>query len=199
MSNDSENKPVEIFEDEKGVLLDHDYDGIRELDHVLPRWWVWLFIGTIVFSVPYWIYYHHAGGPSLQTIYEKEMAEVEKKRIAYEKSLSGFDLVKYNAYIQTDDAARIGKRQYERRCRACHAEDGGGGIGPNLTDNYWMHGDGSAESVYKAIEDGFPDKGMQAWKNSMSEEQIMAVVAYVLAFKGTTPADPKAPQGEELP
>lgn len=197
MSND-ENK-VEVFDDEKALLLDHDYDGIHELNHPLPMWWVIIFIGTVVFSVPYYIYYNHAGGPTLKEELAADMKVIADNKAAHMEKQGGFNLEEYKAYIASDPkkVAKRGRKTYKRKCKACHGAQGEGGIGPNLTDMFWINGDGSVAAVYKVIDKGVVDKGMAAWGEVLGKEKLMAVVEYVMKFKGTTPSNPKAPQGKE--
>lgn len=206
MTDDNKNQPnehnehndddrVDILEDEKDLVLDHNYDGIKELDHPLPLWWTFLFIGTVVFSIPYYFYYTHADGPSIRAGLDEEMAKIEKLQAEYEAKAGGFNVEKYNSFVATDEAEKLGEKAYNRNCAACHGAQGGGTIGPNLTDAYWMHGDGDLASVYGVIAKGVTSKGMPAWKQTLNEEEMMAVTAYVMKLKGTNVAG-KEPQGE---
>lgn len=187
---------VQVFEDEKKILLDHDYDGIKELDHPLPSWWVSIFYITIIFAVGYYAYYTFMGGPTLTDEYKAEIALVEKAKADWDKKNNSFDIEEYNAYVVTPKAQKLAKKTYKRKCKACHAKDGGGGVGPNLTDNFWKNGDGSLEAVYKVIDKGVVDKGMEAWGEKLKKNQLMAVVKYVMDLKGTTPEAPKEAEGE---
>lgn len=145
MSDKDKNNKQEmnVFEEEKKILLDHDYDGIKELNHPLPSWWVFVFIATVVFSIPYWIYYHHMSGPSLNDEFNSHMEVVSAAKAEYEKKQGTFNLDEYNSFIADSDALKTGAKVYKRKCKACHGTDGEGGIGPNLTDAYWLNGDGS--------------------------------------------------------
>lgn len=192
---DNNKDDVQVFDDEKAILLDHDYDGIRELNHPLPSWWLAIFYITIVFAAGYYAYYTFMDGPTLGQEYEVEMAEVEAAKEKWLAENGGFNLEKYNAFIVTAKGKKVAKKVYKRKCKACHAKDGGGGVGPNLADNYWVNGNGSIEDVYEIIEKGVVSKGMPAWADTLSEEQMFAVTSYVMGFKGTTPKDPKEPQG----
>ena len=195
MSNKDDEKLV-VLEDEKHILLDHDYDGIRELNHPLPKWWLVTFYGTIIFSVFYYVHHTFLGADTLQKEYEDKMVEVKASQDEWQAKHGGFNWDKYNAYVATEKAQKVGKKRYKRKCKACHAADGGGGVGPNLADNYWLHGNGDAETVFNTISQGVIDKGMQAWKGVLTEEEIMAVTAHIIKFQGTTPANPKEAQGE---
>jgi cytochrome c oxidase cbb3-type subunit 3 len=196
MSTNDKNDKLQVFDDEKSILLDHNYDGIHELDHPLPSWWVTIFISSVIFSIPYYLYYTHFGGPTLDDELKESVARIEKAQSEYKAKQGGFDIDKFNAYVVTKKAQKSGKKTYRRKCKACHGAAGEGGIGPNLTDNYWIHGDGSIAAVYKVVEHGVIEKGMQAWGQTLGEEKMMAVVDYVMKLRGTNPANAKAPQGE---
>lgn len=182
--------------DEK--LMDHNYDGIQELDNDLPKWWVYIFYITIVFSLVYGWYYHGEGpGKSHAETFAQEMAmdaanQSSQPKVTFDqKDLEG--LTKNNAVLAK------GKDVYLARCTPCHLPEGGGSVGPNLTDDYWIHG-GKLEQIAKTIHDGVPDKGMVAWGQLLSVDDIKSVTVYVKSLRGTHPPNPKAPQGnkEEL-
>ncbi|MFT6630821.1 MAG: cytochrome c oxidase cbb3-type subunit 3 [Bacteriovoracaceae bacterium] len=195
MTNKDDDK-LQVFDDEKKILLDHNYDGIRELDHPLPSWWVGVFYATIVFAIGYYTYYTFMGGPTLTDEYNVEVAKVEKAKAEWDKKNNSFDLDEYNAYVFTPKAQKLAKKTYKRKCKACHGKDGGGGVGPNLTDNHWKNGDGTLEAVFKVVDKGVVDKGMEAWGTKLKKNQLMAVVKYVMDLKGTTPTDPKEAEGK---
>jgi cytochrome c oxidase cbb3-type subunit III len=158
-------------EQEADVLLDHDYDGIKELDNALPPWWKWGFYFTIIVAVIYIFNYHVFGtGKNPEQEYAAEMAEGKRLEEQY-------------------------KARNTQSCVACHMADGGGGIGPNLTDEYWLHG-GGLNDIYKTIKIGYPDKGMQSWQSMYSPAQMRNLTSFVKSLKGTKPATPKAPQGD---
>ncbi len=186
---------VVSIEKEQDIMLDHDYDGIKELDNSLPPWWKYGFYLTIVVAIVY-IWYYHAGGngPSSYDEYVAEVQKGEADKAAYlAKSANNVD----ENTVTMGDAASIaaGKTIFETTCAACHAKDGGGGVGPNFTDEYWLHG-GSIKDVFKSIKYGWPDKGMKSWKDDFSPKQIADLASYVKSLKGTTPAAPKEKQGE---
>jgi cytochrome c oxidase cbb3-type subunit 3 len=188
------NKAVAI-EKETDITLDHDYDGIKELDNDLPPWWKYGFYLTIVVAVIYMYYYHIGGnGPSSLQEYTAEVARGEEQKAAYlAQSANNVD---ENTVVMLDGPALAsGATAYQTACAACHAKDGGGGVGPNLTDNYWLHG-GSLQDVFKSIKYGWPDKGMKSWKDDFSPKQIAELSSYVKSLAGTQPAAPKAAQGE---
>lgn len=173
-------------------LLDHEYDGIREYDNPLPRWWVMLFYFGIAFAVVYIPWYHFGPGPLMLEEYEAEMAAAAAA-MPEKTGPSDADLA-----AAQGDPARIaaGKATFATLCVACHTADGGGLVGPNLTDDYWIHG-GSMKDVVHVITEGVPEKGMISWKTQLKDEEILAVAAYVKSLRGTTPANPKAPEGEK--
>ncbi len=188
------NKAVAV-EKEQDIMLDHDYDGIQELDNSLPPWWKYGFYLTIVVGVVYIYYYHMGGnGPSSYQEYVAEVEKGEADKAAYLAKSSGN--VDENTVKMLDDAGiASGATIFQTACAACHAKDGGGGVGPNLTDEYWLHG-GSLSDVFKSIKYGWPDKGMKSWKDDFSPKQIAELTSYIKSIKGTKPAAPKEKQGE---
>ena len=193
----SDENKVEILEDEKALVLNHDYDGIKELNHPLPRWWVGIFVLTVVFSIPYFIYYHMAGGPTLVQEYQADLEQVEMAKAEAMAKDGGFNPEAYNAFLAGGKAEEIGKAVYAAKCSACHAAQGQGLVGPNLTDNFWIHGNGSAKSIYEVIDKGVLDKGMPGWGEMVSKEELMAMVHLIHTWKGSNPPGAKAPQGTE--
>lgn len=185
-------KPVEK---EAEVMTDHNYDGIHELDNNLPPWWLWGFYFTIAFSVVYMIRYHVMDGPLQHDEYLAEVEEGKKEVEAYLATASNL-VDETNVTLLTDETSLAkGKEIYTTNCVACHLPDGGGQVGPNLTDAYWLHG-GDIKDVFKTIKYGVPTKGMIAWKEQLNPSQMQAVASYILSLQGTTPANPKAPEGE---
>ena len=182
-------------EQEADVLLDHDYDGIKELDNALPPWWKWGFYFTIIVAVIYIFNYHVFGtGKNPEQEYAAEMAE--GKRLEEQYKARTKSLVDENNITLADaDGIAAGKALFIQSCVACHMADGGGGIGPNLTDEYWIHG-GGLNDIYKTIKIGYPDKGMQSWQTMYSPAQMRNLTSFVKSLKGTKPATPKAPQGD---
>lgn len=182
--------------DEKTILIDgHDYDGIQELDNRMPPWLQSLFLATVLIAIAYSAYYFSGMGDSQIAELDKEiaMANIEKK--AYlEKAGSSMD---ENTVTQLTETAGIdaGKAIFQEKCTACHGIEGGGGVGPNLTDKYWLHG-GSIKNLFKVIKYGVPEKGMISWEKQLSPTDIQKVASFVLSLKGSKPANPKEPQGE---
>lgn len=177
-------------------ILDHNYDGIQEYDNPLPRWWVYLFIITLIWGVVYMLYYHVAFiGPNQHEEYLAEFkqtgAEAEALALKMKKM---WENVKFIALTDQKDIDE-GKSIFQKNCVSCHGAAGEGGIGPNLTDKYWIHG-GGIENVMKIVINGVPEKGMISWKPMLTPEQIQKVSSFVLTLQGTNPQNAKAPQGE---
>ncbi|MFY0713142.1 c-type cytochrome [Seonamhaeicola sp. NFXS20] len=186
-------KPIE---EESEIILDHNYDGIKELDNNLPPWWLYGFYFSIIFAVAYLIRFHVFDGPGQIDELETELADARIAIEEYKKTAK--DLVDINTVtLLTDDAdLKAGKDIFNTNCVACHMADGGGGIGPNLTDNHWILG-GGIKNVFNTVsEGGRSGKGMIAWKAQLKPSQIAQVASYVLSLQGTTPANPKAPEGD---
>lgn len=186
-------KPIE---DEGEIILDHNYDGIKELDNNLPPWWVYSFYLSILFAVVYMVRYHVFNADGQFVEYEIEYAEANKAIEEYKKTAKG--LVDYNTVELLADASDLksGQKIFESNCVACHKADGGGGIGPNLTDPNWILG-GGIKNVFRTISEGGRDgKGMVSWKAELKPLEMAQVASYVLQFQGTTPAEPKAVEGD---
>jgi cytochrome c oxidase cbb3-type subunit 3 len=185
------------LEKEQDVLLDHNYDGIKELDNALPPWWKWGFYITIVLGVIYMFRFHvWKTGPTPLEEYNKEMMVAETQLEIFRKSNS--EAVDEKT-VKMADAKGIdaGKAIFTKTCTPCHGVNGeGNAVGPNLTDKYWLHG-GSISNVFRTINLGVPDKGMQAWGKSYSSGEIKNLASFVLSLQGSKPANAKAPQGNE--
>jgi cytochrome c oxidase cbb3-type subunit III len=196
--SDKDNK-VTILDDEKGLVLNHEYDGIKELNNPLPAWWSWIFILSVVFSVVYFYYYHMMEGHSLQAEYQAGIAKIEQTKIVEKKVEVGFS---DEAFAQaSSDATTIefASGVFKGKCAVCHGPEGQGGIGPNLTDKFWLNSDGTPKGIHKTISGGVLTKGMPAWKDIISAKEVMALTLFVTKMKGTTPKNPKMPQGQEYP
>ena len=182
----------------KDELLGHDFDGIRELDNDLPPWWLYLFYFTIIFSVVYLIYYHVLDMGDLQIAeYEKEMKAAELK-YASQTVTPGQTTGDVQLQPLTDEASIAqGKELFTTNCVPCHGEFGQGVIGPNLTDDYWIHG-GRFSDIVNTITVGVPAKGMVPWGPILGNDKVMKVASYVVTLHGTNPPNPKAPEGEKM-
>lgn len=182
-------------EKEADVMLDHDYDGIRELDNALPPWWKYGFIITIFLAVVYLLRFHVWGnGPSPEQEYASEMNRAHEQIQAYMAKTK--DLVDENNVTLADASGiEAGRILFMKTCVACHGQKGEGTVGPNLTDDYWIHG-GNITSIFKTIKYGYPDKGMQAWQSQYSPKQMQQLASFIKSLRGTNPPNAKAPQGD---
>jgi cytochrome c oxidase cbb3-type subunit III len=202
-AHDMAGKPL----DDADLLLDHEIDGIRELDNDLPPWWIKLFYLSIAFAAVYMLGYHVVelwNLPDAEYVEELKAAGVELETtqgttasLASEAPNSGStqSAGEKPAKVSVADILKLGKKVYAKNCASCHVADGGGGVGPNFTDKYWIHG-GSKVDIVKVINVGVPLKGMIPWKGILKDKEINAVADYILTLEGTTPAAPKAAQGE---
>ena len=183
---------------EKDIELDHDFDGIKELNNPIPVWFNFLFYGTIVIGIIYFLTYHVFEAAPLQTKeYETELLDAEVAKQDYIKKAG--NLIDENSVTMLTDKAKIaeGAKVYAAKCVVCHGEKGEGKVGPNLTDDYWIYG-GDVHSIFKTIKYGVPSKGMVAWQNSMNGAQMQELASYVLTLQGTNPAGAKEPQGDKV-
>lgn len=181
---------------EQEIVLDHNYDGIRELDNNLPPWWKYLFYITIVFGIGYFAYYQMFDGPTQIDEYETEVAQAKVDIAEFKKNNK--DLIDVNSVELLTDASDLaaGKAIYTANCVACHKDNGGGGIGPNLTDDNWILGGGIKNIFHTISEGGRAGKGMIAWKTDLKPNEMAQVASYVMSLHGTNPPDGKEPEGE---
>jgi len=186
-------------EKEASILMDHNYDGIRELDNHLPPWWTASFYLSMVFAVVYMFVYHVFDmAPLPGELYEIEIAEAKTAAAARLAEGGGdADGIDEATVTFSDDPAVIesGKKIYDMQCASCHRDDGGGNIGPNMTDAYWIHG-GSMSDIFKIIKYGAPQKGMISWEALLSPTQMRDVSSYIMSLAGTDPPNAKGPQGD---
>lgn len=183
-------------EEEESILLDHDYDGIKELDNNLPPWWKYGFYLTILVAIVYLLNYHVLGTGDLQAKeYENEVAKAKSEIDEYMKNSA--TNVDENTIKLLTDAGDIaaGKEVFLASCAACHGRAGEGTVGPNFTDEYWLHG-GSIQDVFKSIKYGWVEKGMKSWKEDLSPMQMAQVASFIMSLKGTNPPNAKEPQGD---
>ncbi len=179
---------------EAEVATDHNYDGIIELDNSLPPWWVYMFYGTIIFAITYMIYFTYFDGPTQQMEYDTEVAQAIQKKNEFLKKTAA--LVDETSVLILTDATALakGKSGYITKCAACHGMNGEGLVGPNLTDDYWIHG-GGIKDIFKTIKYGWPEKGMISWESQITPMEMQQISSFIITIKGTNPANPKAPQG----
>lgn len=184
MNNDSD--------PQEPLLLDHEYDGIRELDNKLPRWWVWLFNFTILFAVVYLLYYHVFNkGKLMAAEYQDEMKlgnEIKARAITeFENKMASLQPSKDPVILAE------GKQTFQNLCAPCHRADGGGLVGPNLCDDFWLHGSNFVDNL-RTIWDGVPSKGMVTWKTTLKPSTIYAAGSYIYTLRGSNPKNPKPPE-----
>lgn len=181
-----------MSDDDRDRLMSHGYDGIREYDNPLPGWWVWIFWATIVFSLGYWAYYQIGPGPSVVAQYEAEEEVAERRQ---PKAVASGVTDASLAALEKDAAVMAkAKEVFVGKCAPCHGDRGQGIVGPNLTDEYWLHG-GRLSEIYQTISEGVPEKGMIPWKTQLSPAEIAAMTAYIGTLRGTHPPNPKPAEG----
>ena len=176
-------------------LLDHNYDGIQEYDNPLPRWWLALFWATIIFAPLYILYFHFGGGMLATERYDQEMIAFYDKQA--EELLALGEISEKTLVELMADASMMngGKKIFQSKCATCHGMFGEGGIGPNLTDDYWLHG-AQLMNIYATVRDGVTAKGMLAWERQLRPAELMAVSSYVGTLLGSEPPNAKPPQGD---
>lgn len=190
-------EPINSPQPKDPLLMEHEADGIQELDNLLPRWWVWLFYLTIIFAVAYMGYYHVLKAGDLQIAeYNKEAKrgdEIKSAALAkFESSMSSLEPIKDPAVLAK------GQQVFLQMCAPCHRPDGGGLVGPNLCDDYWIHGSNYTDSV-KTIVNGVPEKGMLTWRGLLKPNEIQAVASYIFTLRGTKPPNPKPREDQAAP
>lgn len=180
--------------EEKDQITDHEYDGIREYNNPLPTWWLATFLASIIFAFLYYIHYELGGAPSMQEDLQAALAVIEKQHPKIESApLSDSEIAQLISQADIGE----GEKQFKSKCAACHGAELQGGIGPNLTDAYWLHGKGSGKELIEVIKTGVLEKGMPAWSAMLKDGEIMAIVSFILARQDSNPAGAKAPQGEK--
>lgn len=187
--------------EEHELVMEHEFDGIAELDNPTPAWFMVLFYGTIIFAIAYMLNYHVIGwGQSQEQEYAAELQQADEDRIAFlQKPGAGtaHKINESNVEASTDQAVlQAGAGLFKTACTPCHGEHAEGTVGPNLTDDYWLHG-GTVKDIFKTIKYGVPEKGMIAWEKQMNPKQISDIASYILSLKGSNPAGAKAPQGNK--
>ncbi len=178
-------------------LTGHNYDGIQEYDNPLPGWWKWLFIATILIVPPYLMYYH-AGveGRTLEGLYDKAFAEHIQLQFAEigELSLTRESVVEY---LYEDSWLKVGKAVFRTHCASCHAQDGGGVVGPNLCDEDYKNVKDIGD-ILTVVQNGANGGAMPAWKTRLSPNELVLVSSYVASLRGSEPAKPKAAEGRPI-
>jgi cytochrome c oxidase cbb3-type subunit 3 len=184
------------IENEGQLLLDHDYDGIKELDNNLPPWWVYLFYACIIFAVVYLVRFEIMGADNQEMELKKEMAQAQIDIAEYKKTAPDLMDEKTVTLLTDAEGLAAGKAIFTTNCVACHRADAGGQIGPNLTDDQWILGGGIKNVFHTLVNGGRDGKGMISWKGTLKPKEMQQVASYVLSLKGSNPKDPKAPEGE---
>lgn len=182
--------------EEKDLIIDHEYDGIKELDNPIPIWFNALFYSTMTFAVVYILIYHVFGwGLNQNQEYAQEM---ERAEIAKQEYLAqAANLIDESSVVYDESKVAAGHAVFQANCVACHGGAGEGGIGPNLADRFWLHG-GEIKDIFKTVKYGVPDKGMVPWEQTLTPGQIAEVSSYIISIRDTKPANPKEPQGTEV-
>ncbi len=191
---DKLNASIAISE-ESAIMTDHEYDGIRELDNSLPPWWKYGFFLTIVWAFGYMLYYHISSGPSSAQEYKSQMTQAASDLAAYRKMAKNLVDESNVAVLKDGSDLQAGSSIFTQYCIVCHAADGGGIVGPNLTDNYWIHGN-DIKNIFTTIKYGVQGKGMKSWQQELSPVMMAQVASYITTLQGTSPASPKAPEGK---
>ena len=195
MSTESTKHDREVLNQDD--LLDHSYDGIQEYDNPLPRWWLAIFWATIVFAPLYVLYFHFGGGMLATERYDEAMIAFFDKQAEQLLALGEISEGTLIDLMADQSMMNGGRKVYQSKCATCHRMFGEGGIGPNLADEYWLHG-GQLLDVYKTVREGVPSKGMLAWERQLRPAQLMAVSAYVGTLLGNQTPNPKAAQGDHF-
>jgi|SRR5690606_10006146 len=186
------------IEEEKDLEIEHEYDGIRELDNPIPTWFNALFYSTVAFGTVYLLVYHVFGwGLSQEQEYHQEMLLAEKAKQEFLAQAASQVDENTITVDETGSLAIAGKAVFAANCVACHGGLGEGGIGPNLTDDYWLHGS-DIRDIFRVVKYGVPAKGMVPWEQTLTPAQIAEVSNYIVTLKGTNPPNAKEPQGEKV-
>ncbi|MCB9025244.1 MAG: c-type cytochrome [Bdellovibrionaceae bacterium] len=179
-------------------LMDHNYDGIQELDNPMPTWWLITFYATIIFAGIYFFHYELSGITSSDQELAEDFKEIKSLRQTAQANKPQMETQDLNALVLETSAIDAGKKEFLLRCAACHGQSGEGGIGPNLTDDFWIHGKGKIEDIVAIVNTGVTDKGMPAWSEMMSAAAINNTSAFVFSLKGTNPSNGKKPEGQKV-
>jgi len=179
------------------VLLDHEYDGIREYDNPVPAWLAYLLYASIAFAAGYVLYYGFNRGPSIQSAYLQESRKLEAQWAEYYQNnpIVPPTTEALVAAAKSPDLVAAGEKQFRTSCAACHGEQGEGLIGPNLTDCYWIHG-GKLTEIYATIVNGVAGQGMPPWGRALPPDLLKGVTAYLRTLQGTNPSGSKGREGQ---
>jgi cytochrome c oxidase cbb3-type subunit 3 len=178
--------------------VNHVYDGIIEQNNAMPTWWVWSFILTVIFGFLYWVHYSLTGGPTLMDEFQADLAAYEQKVAAAQNTAQVETEETLEKYMKNDAFIATGGKIYAEKCSMCHGAELEGKIGPNLVDNFWIHGKGTRMDLVQSVAKGIPAKGMPPWEGMLKANEIKNVVAFLVAKHGTNPPNAKAPEGVEV-
>lgn len=187
--------------DEKENLTNHEYDGIQEYDNPLPHWWLMTFLATIIFAFIYWIHYEFGGTTNQLTELKTDLALIEEqtKQSQPPSEITSVETEEDLKKLVSDTSfVTKGREVFQAKCSACHGQELQGTIGPNLVDEYWLHGKGQLTDIITVVRKGVLDKGMPAWDTMLKEDEIKSVVAFISSQEGTKPANSKPPQGDKV-
>lgn len=185
--------------DEKDELTGHNYDGIEEYDNPLPLWWLITFFATIIFSGIYWLHYESGAAPTQIEMLKSDLADIEKLKERHQHALMPTESEDVLAGMALNtETIESGKKIFSAKCIVCHGSNLEGQIGPNLVDNFWIHGRGKLTDIISVVRGGVAEKGMPSWLATLSDSEIKSVVAFVYSKYGSNPANAKAPQGEKV-
>lgn len=198
MNDSKQEQKTEVLSGEEKLLLDHDYDGIQELDHVLPRWWIGIFYATIIFSAWYVGYYMSGYGPNPKQELATSLKEIEIQKQNHKPKVdeSNNEDALLLAF-KNPEKIKHGSEIYSGKCLACHGDKGQGVVGPNLTDDYWIHGKGTLKDIASVVSTGVIDKGMPPWGSVLTPDELIDVVVFIHSLHGTNPPGAKPAQGEK--
>lgn len=180
-------------------VSDEEYDGIQELDNPQPTWFRLIFLATILFAVGYWVWYHMGGpGEPHLIVYERDYAEHRARRAAIEMA-EGAAVSEESLSLLVNDSSAMarGKEVFLQSCASCHGPDGKGLVGPNLTDDFQLHG-ATRSDLYATVRNGVPEKGMISWLPVLAPADLTAVAAFVSTLRHTNVAGGKEPQGAKV-
>lgn len=196
-NENNQNEQLDVRKDEEHLLIDHNYDGIQELNHPLPSWWNVIFWTAIAYSAGYFVYYQFLSGPTLREEFNVNYTKVLAAKAEFARLNSAFNHDQYTKIVTADGVIK-GQMVFENNCMPCHSEGGKGDIGPNLTDEYWLLAKSTPETIYGVAFKGSEENGMPAWGELLTKEELYQAVAYVSSLKNKKVKGGKAPQGEKI-
>lgn len=196
MSQDEKKSQNNQEPHQQELIQGHNYDGIQELNNPLPRWWLTIFYGSIIFAAGYYYYYEWGGGPSSTQELEADLQTIAAQKQKSEQQTPQFSADDLKALVNDPEALKAGATEFAAKCAACHGDKGQGVIGPNLTDNAWIHGDGSISAISQVIKTGVAEKGMPPWEAMIKPKLILQIAAFIRSINGSNPPNGKAPEGQ---